>query len=134
MKNIVCDIYFEGKRPCFGGVLALEGATGKELWRVYAQHEVYGLNCQYDLDTDGVKDCLAAGRAGVRGNKVQNSSLVLEIPDLMIDPLKKVIIAWVKKLSFFSILVRFFFFFFFFLGGGRGWDGGVVGESSVTVC
>ncbi|KAK3769153.1 hypothetical protein RRG08_034484 [Elysia crispata] len=64
VKNIVCDIYFEGKRPCFGGVLALEGATGKELWRVYAQHEVYGLNCQYDLDTDGVKDCLAAGRAG----------------------------------------------------------------------
>ena len=32
------------------------------------------------------------GRAGVRGSIVQNSSLV-EIPDLMIDTLKKVIIA-----------------------------------------
>ncbi|RUS78517.1 hypothetical protein EGW08_013729, partial [Elysia chlorotica] len=64
VKNIVCDLYFEGQSPCFGGVLALEGATGKELWRLYAQHEVFGLNCQYDLDRDGVKDCLAAGRAG----------------------------------------------------------------------
>ncbi|GFO02838.1 pqq-like domain containing protein [Plakobranchus ocellatus] len=64
VKDIVCDIYFEGQTPCFGGVLALEGATGRELWRRYAQHEVYGLNCQYDLDKDGVKDCLAAGRAG----------------------------------------------------------------------
>ncbi|GFR94558.1 PQQ-like domain containing protein [Elysia marginata] len=64
VKDIVCDLYFEGETPCFGGVLALEGATGKELWRRYAQHEVYGLNCQYDLDQDGVNDCLAAGRAG----------------------------------------------------------------------
>ncbi|CAL1534926.1 unnamed protein product, partial [Lymnaea stagnalis] len=64
VKDIVCDLYFKGQKPCFGGVMALEGATGKELWRRYTIHEVYGLNCKYDLNRDGVKDCLAAGRAG----------------------------------------------------------------------
>ena len=60
-----CDVYFNGSRPCFGGVLALDGATGDELWRHFTQHEVYALNCDVDLTGDDVKDCLAAGRAGV---------------------------------------------------------------------
>ena len=61
----LCDVYFNGSRPCFGGVLALDGATGDELWRHSTQHEVYALNCDVDLTGDDVKDCLAAGRAGV---------------------------------------------------------------------
>ena len=65
IPSIVCDIYFEGTSPCFGGLLALEGLTGRELWRHYAEHELYGINCEADLDKDGVKDCLAGGRAGV---------------------------------------------------------------------
>uniref|UniRef100_A0A2C9JEN2 FAM234A/B beta-propeller domain-containing protein n=1 Tax=Biomphalaria glabrata TaxID=6526 RepID=A0A2C9JEN2_BIOGL len=64
VKEIVCDIYFDGNKPCYGGLIALDGATGKELWRRYTLHEIYGLNCQYDLNKDGVKDCLSAGRAG----------------------------------------------------------------------
>ena len=65
IPSIVCDIYFEGTFPCFGGLLALEGLTGKELWRHYSDHEMYGINCEADLNSDGVKDCLAGGRAGV---------------------------------------------------------------------
>ena len=70
IPSIVCDIYFHGTYPCFGGVLALDGTTGKELWRHYAAHEIYGLNCNADLDKDGVLDCLAGGRAGVRNGIV----------------------------------------------------------------
>ena len=65
IPSIVCDIYFDGVFPCFGGLLALEGQTGRELWRHYAEHELYGINCEADLDKDGVRDCLVGGRAGV---------------------------------------------------------------------
>ncbi|XP_064617640.1 uncharacterized protein LOC135481843 [Liolophura sinensis] len=65
IPDIVCDIYFNGTKPCHGGLLALEGLTGRELWRHYAPHEVFALNCNADLNGDGVFDCLGAGRAGV---------------------------------------------------------------------
>ena len=61
----MCDIYFNGSSPCFGGLLALDGQTGKELWRHYASNEIFAVNCNADIDQDGVKDCLGAGRAGV---------------------------------------------------------------------
>ncbi|PVD27593.1 hypothetical protein C0Q70_12757 [Pomacea canaliculata] len=61
---IVCDIYFNGTYPCHGGLLALEGATGRELWRHYTQHELFAVTCNVDFDNDGVLDCLGAGRAG----------------------------------------------------------------------
>ncbi|XP_048257876.1 uncharacterized protein LOC124125677 isoform X2 [Haliotis rufescens] len=64
IPDIVCDIYFNGTKPCFGGLLALDGRTGKELWRHYAPHEIYGVNCNADLNGDGVLDCLGGGRAG----------------------------------------------------------------------
>ncbi|XP_053372852.1 uncharacterized protein LOC128546395 [Mercenaria mercenaria] len=64
IPSIVCDIYFAGTYPCFGGLLALEGSSGKELWRHYSDHEIYGINCGVDLNKDGVMDCLAGGRAG----------------------------------------------------------------------
>ena len=28
VPNFVCDIYFNGQEPCFGGVLAIDGKTG----------------------------------------------------------------------------------------------------------
>ncbi|KAK6165207.1 hypothetical protein SNE40_023561 [Patella caerulea] len=65
ITDLVCEIYFNGTLPCFGGILALDGMTGKELWRTYSNHEVFALNCNVDLDQDGVKDCLGGGRAGV---------------------------------------------------------------------
>ena len=60
-----CDLYFNGTYPCYGGLLALDGKTGQEIWRHYTMHEIYGVNCNGDLDTDGVRDCLISGKAGV---------------------------------------------------------------------
>ena len=65
IPDVVCDIYFEGITPCLGGILALDGNNGQELWRLWTEHEIFSLTCQADLDNDGVKDCLAGGRAGV---------------------------------------------------------------------
>ena len=64
-EDSLCDVYFNGTRPCQGGVLALEGQTGRELWRHYTNHEVFAMNCGYDIDRDGVKDCLVGGRVAV---------------------------------------------------------------------
>ena len=63
--DVVCDIYFSGVRPCLGGLLALDGASGEELWRHYSPHEVFSVNCNQDLDGDLLNDCIAAGRVGV---------------------------------------------------------------------
>lgn len=65
VPDFVCDIYFNGQVPCFGGVLALDGKTGQRLWTQWAPHEVFAITCQGDLDQDGTKDCVAGGRAGV---------------------------------------------------------------------
>ena len=62
--KFACDLYFNGSYPCFGGALALDGKTGKELWRHYSIHEIYALNCNGDLDHDGTWDCLLGGRGG----------------------------------------------------------------------
>ncbi|CAD5120332.1 DgyrCDS8906 [Dimorphilus gyrociliatus] len=59
---VVCDIYFNSKKPCGGGVLTLDGKTGEEIWRVYTEHEIFALNCQEDLDGDSWKDCVCGGR------------------------------------------------------------------------
>ncbi len=32
VPDVVCDIYFDGKPPCFGGVMAIDGRTGKTIW------------------------------------------------------------------------------------------------------
>lgn len=65
IPRIVCDIYFNGTYPCFGGMMAIDGRNGIELWRYYTDHEIFGINCNADLNSDGVKDCLGGGRAGV---------------------------------------------------------------------
>ena len=65
IPDFVCDIYFDGQKPCLGGILALDGRTGKELWRLWTNHEIFALTCQADLNGDGYVDCLAGGRAGV---------------------------------------------------------------------
>ena len=45
--------------------MALDGRTGKELWTHRTHQEIFALNCNVDIDNDGVKDCLSAGRTGV---------------------------------------------------------------------
>ena len=66
VPDVVCDIYFAGVRPCLGGLLAVDGRTGRQLWRHYSAHEVFAVNCNRDLDADSVNDCIVAGRVGVR--------------------------------------------------------------------
>lgn len=63
--KISCDLYFNGTYPCYGGIMALDGKTGQQIWRHYTMHEIYSVNCNGDLDMDGVQDCLISGRAGV---------------------------------------------------------------------
>jgi len=65
VPDIVCDIYFAGVRPCLGGLLAVDGHTGRKLWRHYSAHEVFAVNCNRDLNADSVLDCIVAGRVGV---------------------------------------------------------------------
>ena len=48
---------------CHGAILALDGTTGNELWRRYASHEVYAIQCEIDVNDDGDTDCLIAGYA-----------------------------------------------------------------------
>lgn len=50
---------------CEGGVLALDGRTGAELWRRWTTFNVFSLFCTADLNSDGRLDCVAAGRGGV---------------------------------------------------------------------
>ena len=64
-EPLVCEIYFNGTHPCAGGIMAVDGLTGKEIWRLYTSHEIFALNCNADMDKDGVLDCLGGGRAGV---------------------------------------------------------------------
>jgi len=63
-RRLTCDKYYNSQFPCFGGVYALDGETGERLWIHYSMHDVYAVNCNGDLDQDGVPDCLLAGRAG----------------------------------------------------------------------
>ena len=61
----ICSKYYNNKFPCFGGVLSVDGKTGDQLWVHYSHHNIFGINCNGDLDADGVADCLCAGRGGV---------------------------------------------------------------------
>ena len=82
IPGFVCDIYFSGQSPCLGGVLALDGRDGKELWRLWTEHEVFSLTCQADLDGDNVTDCLAGGRAGVfLAVSLKTGSMIWEFED-----------------------------------------------------
>lgn len=67
--KITCDIYFNGIKECGGGILALDGQTGKEIWRHYTENEIFALNCNVDIDADGVLDCIAGGRVAVSFNQ-----------------------------------------------------------------
>lgn len=45
--------------------MALDGKTGNEIWRHYSAHEIFAVNCNVDLNGDGIKDCLGGGRMAV---------------------------------------------------------------------
>ena len=62
-RRATCDKYYNGQFPCFGGIYAVDGQTGERLWVHYSMHDIFAVNCNGDLDQDGIPDCLAAGRA-----------------------------------------------------------------------
>lgn len=68
--KIFCQIYFnqtseplstEDSLGCGGGILALDGQTGDELWRIYTKYQLNSVNCPLDLDGDDVNDCFVTG-------------------------------------------------------------------------
>ncbi|CAF0764320.1 unnamed protein product [Didymodactylos carnosus] len=64
-NRLLCDIYFDGSYPCNGGVMLLDGRNGEVRWNFDgSQHEVFALNCERDIDKDGILDCLTGGRGG----------------------------------------------------------------------
>ncbi|XP_067947053.1 protein FAM234B-like isoform X2 [Watersipora subatra] len=47
------------------GVMAMNGQNGQMLWRILTKDEVFELRCPvFDMDRDGVPDCIASGRHG----------------------------------------------------------------------
>ncbi|KAH9369275.1 hypothetical protein HPB48_012351 [Haemaphysalis longicornis] len=77
--RVACDVYLpaSGGAGCGGGLAALDGRTGHELWRFYAAHELFALNCRLDLDSDGMPDCVAGGRmAGLYAVSGRTGSLL----------------------------------------------------------
>lgn len=50
---------------CGGGLMALDGKTGRTLWSTYTKHELFAVNCNADLNNDLVNDCIVGGRMAV---------------------------------------------------------------------
>lgn len=65
VPSFICTIYFKVPAPCFGGLLALDGISGETIWKHWAPHTVFSVDCASDVTGDFVKDCLATGRGGV---------------------------------------------------------------------
>lgn len=64
ITSSACDL-LNDTLPCDGGAIAIDGRTGKELWKHYRKGSVFAINCNADLNSDGVPDCLLGGRAAV---------------------------------------------------------------------
>ncbi|KAM7290009.1 hypothetical protein ISCGN_030137 [Ixodes scapularis] len=78
--RVVCAVYFPGSEWCGGGVAALNGLTGEEMWRLYVAHELFALTCRADLDGDGVLDCVAGGRmAGLYAVSGRTGALIWRV-------------------------------------------------------
>lgn len=60
-----CQMFLGVNPPCQGGVIALDGLTGKPIWTKWLNHPVFTLYCSADLNGDKIFDCLASGKGGV---------------------------------------------------------------------
>lgn len=63
---ILCQMYFNQTDSdefmyCGGGLLLIDGNTGKELWRIYTEHQINSVSCVIDLDGDEINDCFLTG-------------------------------------------------------------------------
>ena len=50
---------------CLGGILALDGKSGQELWRKRTTRAIFAIHCVLDVNSDGQMDCLITGHGGV---------------------------------------------------------------------
>uniref|UniRef100_A0A1I8HUA0 VCBS repeat-containing protein n=2 Tax=Macrostomum lignano TaxID=282301 RepID=A0A1I8HUA0_9PLAT len=50
---------------CAGGIEALDGATGRTIWRSRLEQRPMAVSCEADLNKDGLPDCLVGGRGGL---------------------------------------------------------------------
>ena len=50
---------------CGGGVMAVNGKDGQQMWVRYTPHELFASNCNIDITGDGTKDCILGGRMAV---------------------------------------------------------------------
>ncbi|XP_069677500.1 uncharacterized protein [Periplaneta americana] len=65
VPDFVCTLYFDGITPCLGGVIALDGLTGRTIWQHWTPHPVFLVDCSADLTEDKTNDCLISGKGGV---------------------------------------------------------------------
>ncbi|MCI4670044.1 MAG: T9SS type A sorting domain-containing protein [Bacteroidia bacterium] len=52
-------------QPMENGILAIDGDSGKLLWKVFVRDQVYGSALFYDLNKDGTQDVFICGRGAV---------------------------------------------------------------------
>ncbi|KAJ4436085.1 hypothetical protein ANN_18712 [Periplaneta americana] len=64
VPDFVCTLYFDGITPCLGGVIALDGLTGRTIWQHWTPHPVFLVDCSADLTEDKTNDCLISGKGG----------------------------------------------------------------------
>ena len=51
-----------GYSQCAVKIMAFDGINGSTVWEADVNFEAFAVKCQLDVDSDGVKDCLATGR------------------------------------------------------------------------
>lgn len=85
----LCDLYFDGQKPCLGGIMALDGRSGRTIWTYWTAHAIFNVDCGLDVTMDGVKDCLITGRGGILhavDGKSGTNVWRLELHDDIISP------------------------------------------------
>lgn len=79
--DYVCNLYFKDQKPCFGGVLALNGKSGDIIWTHWTSHAIFSVDCNLDLTGDSTKDCIISGRGGIlHAVNGRNGISIWEIP------------------------------------------------------
>lgn len=73
--DLYCTKIFGYDPPCSGGLLVLDGLTGRILWKVWLPHPLFSTLCSTDLNSDGIVDCVVTGRGGVGYKKNLNLQL-----------------------------------------------------------
>lgn len=60
--------------------MAVNGLNGVLLWSIATAHELFASNCNLDINSDGIKDCVFGGRMAVSLIIFQNQFLTQNFP------------------------------------------------------